>query len=105
MKKVLSLFLLVTIIISTFTFTAFASEEIIITTSDPLCKLDGSGWNESTNPVVEGPAGGTSWYSASKTDKAVFDASGLNGKYGVYARGLKDGGKAIFKSFVVKKVK
>jgi len=84
MKKVLSLFLLVTIIMSTFTFTAFASEEIIITTSDSLCKLDGSEWNESTNPVVEGPTGGTSWYSASKTDKAIYDASGLKGEYGVY---------------------
>lgn len=29
----------------------------------------------------------------------------IGGKYGIYARGLKDGGKAIFKSFVVKKVK
>lgn len=29
----------------------------------------------------------------------------IGGKYGIYAKGLKDGGKAIFSSFIVKKVK
>ncbi len=35
----------------------------------------------------------------------AFPGRWIGGKYGIYAKGLKTGGKAVFKSFVVKKVK
>ncbi|MBE7015615.1 MAG: hypothetical protein E7417_02195 [Ruminococcaceae bacterium] len=84
MKKVLSMLLLVTMLISSFTFTAFAAEEIVYTTSDPQCKMEGSTWKESTSSKVSGPTGGTSWY-AKGDDVVTFDASELEkGNYGVY---------------------
>jgi len=85
MKRVLSLLLIATMLMSALTFTAFAAEEVVITTADEGCKLEGKDWKESTNSVVEGPTGGTSWYTGDTEAKAVFDASDLNGKYGVYA--------------------
>ena len=85
MKKFLSIILLISIILSSFTFTVFAEDEIIITTSDALCKLDGDGWTESTNKVVAGPTDGTSWYNGAKSASVTYDASKLQkGSYGVY---------------------
>jgi len=84
MKKVLSVMLLITVILSSFTLTALASEEIIITTADALCKLNGT-WKESTNTAVAGPLGGTSWCTKLTDATAVYDASKLEkGNYGVY---------------------
>ena len=40
MKKILSILLLISILLSSFTFTALAAEEIMITTADELCKMD-----------------------------------------------------------------
>lgn len=85
MKRILVFLLLITVLISSLTFTAFAADEIVITTSDALCKREGSGWAESTNEKVAGPDGGTSWYTSNKSASAVFDASKLEkGNYGVY---------------------
>jgi len=85
MKKILCIMLLISILLSSFSFTASAAEEIIITTSDSLCTLNGSTWQESTSTVVAGPTGGSSWYTGDKKATAVFDASGLaKGNYGVY---------------------
>ena len=85
MKKVLSILLLITVLVSSFSFTAFAADETVITTSDALCTRSGSGWAESTNEKVAGPTGGTSWYTASKDAAASYDASNLaKGNYGVY---------------------
>jgi len=85
MKRILSIILLATMILSSFNFTVFASEETIITTSDSLCKLEGSGWAESSNEKVAGPTNGTSWYTAEKSATATYDASALGkGNYGVY---------------------
>jgi len=84
MKRFLSILLFAVILISSFGFTALAEEEIIITSSDALCKKDGS-WSESTNPGVAGPTNGTSWHTASKSSTVTYDASGLEkGNYGVY---------------------
>jgi len=84
MKKLLCMFLLITMVLSNLTFTALASEEIVITTADSRCKLDGK-WQESTNANVVGAGGINSWYTADKTSTATYDASGLeSGNYGVY---------------------
>jgi len=84
MKKFISVLLLITMLLSSFCFTAMASEEVVITTSDTLLKRVGSGWAESTNASVAGPNGGSSWYTRSKDDSAICDASDLSGSYGVY---------------------
>ena len=84
MKKFLSILLLVTMLISSFTFTAFAADEIVYTTADSQFSKTGS-WAESTNKVVAGPTGGTSWYTTDKKATSTFDASDLEkGTYGVY---------------------
>ena len=85
MKKILSVLLLISVLLSSLSFTAFAAEETVITTSDAnLCKLT-SNWFESTNPVVAGPTGGSSWYTTDASATATYDASGLaKGNYGVY---------------------
>jgi len=84
MKKILSIVLLIAMLLTSFTFTAMASEEVVITTADALCKREGGGWAESTNEAVKGPTGGTSWYTKKNGDSVAFDASKLNGEYGVY---------------------
>ena len=85
MKKILSILLLISILLSSFTFTALAAEEIMITTADELCKMEGSGWAESINKNVAGPNDGTSWYNSAKDAKVTYDASKLaKGNYGVY---------------------
>ena len=85
MKRVLSLVLLVAVLLSSFTFTAFASEEIVITTDDALCVREGTGWTESTNKGVAGPKDGTSWWTGDKNATVTYKASGLaKGNYGVY---------------------
>jgi len=85
MKKVLSFVLLITMLLSSLSFTALAAEEVVITTDDPLCTKNGNAWQESTNEKVAGPLGGTSWYTADKDATASYDASGLSkGNYGVY---------------------
>jgi len=85
MKRTLSMILLVAMLVTSFTFTASAAEEIIITTADELCKMEGSGWQESTNKNVAGPTDGTSWYNGNKSAYVTYDASDLaKGNYGVY---------------------
>jgi len=84
MKKVLSIVLLVSILLSSLSFTALAADEIIYTTADSQFSTTGS-WAESTNKVVAGPTDGTSMYSTDMTATSTFDASGLEkGTYGVY---------------------
>jgi len=85
MKKVFCFMLVITMLLTTLTFTAFAAEEVIITTADSLCKMEGNGWAESTNPVAAGPLDGTSWYTNEKEASVTYDASQLaKGSYGVY---------------------
>lgn len=85
MKNVLSIIVLISVLLSSFTFTAFAAEEIVITTADELCKMEGNGWTESTNKNVAGPTDGTSWHNAAKDASVIYDASKLEkGNYGVY---------------------
>jgi len=84
MRKVLSVVLLVTMLLSSFSFTALAAEEIVITTADSGCKMEGA-WKESTSEKVAGPTGGTSWYTADLASTVTYDASDLDkGNYGVY---------------------
>jgi len=85
MKRVLSIVLLISVLLSSLTFTALAADEIIITSADDLFTMEGNGWTESTNKGVAGPTDGTSWWTADKDAKAIYDASGLEkGSYGVY---------------------
>jgi len=85
MKRVLSVLLCILLLLTSLNFVAFASEEIIITTADNLCKLEGDNWKESTNVLVAGPLDGTSWYTDDKNATATYDASSLDkGNYGVY---------------------
>ncbi|MBE7015618.1 MAG: hypothetical protein E7417_02210 [Ruminococcaceae bacterium] len=86
MKKSISSILIICLVLSSFTFTAFAATETIITTDDTSkVTFVGTGWAESTNANVKGPLGGTSWSTTSKNDGIIFDASELSaGTYGVY---------------------
>jgi len=85
MKRVLSVLLLISVLLSSFTFTAIAADEVIITTSDSLCRFSGKGWSESKNTSVAGPEDGTSWYNSEKEATVIYDASDLEpGNYGVY---------------------
>jgi len=93
MKKIISIVLLMSILLSTVTFTTFAAtDEIIVLTSQDKtvkettdCKLTGT-WNMSTGLTsVWGPDKASYvWYSTDKNAKASFNASQLNGTYGVY---------------------
>lgn len=93
MKKIVSFVLLISILLSTFTFTTFAStDEIIVLTSQNKavketddCKLTGN-WNMSTGLTsVWGPNKNSYvWYTTDTTATASFNASQLNGTYGVY---------------------
>ena len=84
MRKILSVVLLIAMLISSFSFTALAAEETVITTADPGCKMEGD-WKESTSASVAGPTGGTSWYARDLDSTVTYDASDLDkGNYGVY---------------------
>jgi len=84
MKKVLSIVLLISVLLSSLSFTALAADEIIYTTADEQFSTTGT-WAESTNKAVAGPTDGTSMYSTDMTATSKFDASGLEkGTYGVY---------------------
>jgi len=66
MKKFFAFMLITAMMLTISNFTAFAAEEIVITTADSLCKLEGSGWTESTNEKVAGPTGNTSCIQATE---------------------------------------
>lgn len=76
--------LLTGILLSSVSFAAFGSDEILITTDGNRAKRNGT-WSVSANSVVARPTGGTRWHSSTPCSSMEFDASKLkNGRYGVY---------------------
>ena len=94
MKKFVSILLLITVLISCVSFTAFASNEVYITAADAECTKTGT-WSESTNPGCLGPNKENTWYATSKSDYVTYSASKLEkGSYGVYVYRLLFGNTA-----------
>ena len=88
MKKIICLILLISILLSTFSFqVAGANNEIVIIPSQDgtinstdVCVLSpAEDWKISTNSVVAGPTGGYSWYTRSKEATATFKAAEISG--------------------------